>query len=355
VSKFFNVASWKENGAVYAIVDGQFGSTGKGVLAAYLASLPTARYISRVVSNAGPNSGHTSYYKGEKIVLKQLPTFSVIRRRMGLPIMTHLSAGAIIDAETLHHELAVNDMQISVSPQAALINKDDQMSENDRSDPTFAVAGTRKGVGAALARKIKRDPSAAFGYWYDKDDFHEIVIGDPPLNTYLRGGTLLEVSQGFSLGINSHFYPKVTSRECTVTQALADARIAPQLLRGVAMCIRSYPIRVGNADGHSSGDCYPDQQEIGWGDIGVEPELTTVTKRPRRIFTFSEMQYTDALLANRPTLVFCNFINYLTVPMDRDIFAKMLRERAQRVLGYEPEFIFGHGPKTEDVSEHAVR
>jgi len=56
----------------------------------------------------------------------------------------------------------------------------------------------------------------------------------------------MEVSQGFSLGINSEFYPKVTSRECTVMQGLADARIAPSKLAKTYMAIRTYPIRVGD-------------------------------------------------------------------------------------------------------------
>ena len=63
----------------HVLVDGQFGSTGKGLLASYLAEKAWDEGIDFdiVVTSAGPNSGHTFYHKGEKIVLKMLPSFAV--------------------------------------------------------------------------------------------------------------------------------------------------------------------------------------------------------------------------------------------------------------------------------------
>jgi hypothetical protein len=71
---------------------------------------------------------------------------------------------------------------------------------------------------------------------------------------------------------------------------------------------------VNNRDG-SSGPGYPDQREIDWSQIGVEPELTTVTKLPRRLFTFSQQQLTEAHWHNGgywKTSLFLNFCNYMT-------------------------------------------
>ena len=67
---------------------------------------------------------------------------------------------------------------------------------------------------------------------------------------------LMEISQGFSLGMNSQFYPKVTSRECTFAQGMADARFPMPTYRRGYLVFRTFPIRVGNVDGYSSGDWY---------------------------------------------------------------------------------------------------
>ena len=51
------------------------------------------------------------------------------------------------------------------------------------------------------------------------------------------------------------------------------------------------------------------------GSKSVAPELTTVTKRVRRIFTWSMMQYTRFLVSCHPTDIFINFANYLDANM----------------------------------------
>ena len=158
----------------------------------------------------------------------------------------------------------------------------------------------------------------------------------------------VETAQGFSLGINSGFYPYTTSRECTVGQALADARIPPRFLRRVAMTVRTFPIRVGNTAG-SSGPCYHDQEETSWEELGQTPELTTVTKRVRRVFTFSWEQYRQACRVNQPDLVFANFLNYLKEPDAQQEFLYKLETVAQAETGIRPIILGGHGPMMEDV------
>jgi adenylosuccinate synthase len=332
----------------YVLVDGQFGSTGKGLLASYLAER-TGQDYNVVVSNAGPNSGHTSYFHDEKIVLKQLPTFAVMDRRFGNseePLPVYLSAGAVINPDLLNKEVEQHGMTVFLNTQATLIRPEDVLAEG--SGAIAAVAGTRQGVGAALARKVWRYPDAIVSSWEGQWS-PNIQLVDGGDFDWSRMTSFVEVSQGFSLGIHSKFYPKVTSRECTAAQALADARIPPQLLNAVAMVIRAHPIRVGNFEGHSSGECYPDQKETSWEEIGVDAELTTVTQRVRRVFTFSFMQYREALLANRPALVFVNFMNYIKDIDDRRRFAANLIGYAEATLGYQPQFLWGYGPKNGDV------
>jgi adenylosuccinate synthase len=141
------------------------------------------------------------------------------------------------------------------------------------------------------------------------------------------GWTILhEGSQGFSLDINhgSH-YPQCTSRSTTATQNLADMGLPAQMMGDVYVVIRPYPIRVGNVieNGEQvgySGDCYPGQEEMTWEQVstaaGAPPEvtkgeLTTVTKRLRRVFSFSETQLEEAVVVNGATKIALNFANYI--------------------------------------------
>lgn len=314
---------------IHCVVDGQFGSTGKGVLAAFLAerAIAEGKQFMGCISNAGPNSGHTFYYNGEKHVLKQLPTFAVASYLMGFPVPVFLSAGAIIDLSILYTEAAkYPGILIIVHPNATLVTEEDKI--NERSGTVAAVAGTRSGTGAAQARKTLRDPTATVGGYLEKWYFPLMPNVSVEDWTSGDGGLciapeeyryFMEVSQGFSLGINSQFYPKVTSRECTVMQGIADARIAPRYVAKTYLSMRTFPIRVGNVDGYSSGDFYPDQRELSWEELGQTPELTTVTQRVRRVFTFSRQQADEAIRANDPDFVFLNFMNYLDEQGQRDM------------------------------------
>jgi adenylosuccinate synthase len=329
---------------VHCLVDGQFGSTGKGVLAAWLASQADLTRFGGAICSNGPNSGHTSYYQGEKIVLKQLPTFAVHALKSGFVIPAYLSAGAVINMDILREEaLRFYNLPIFVHPNAAVINDADLLEEQNGT--IKATASTQSGTGACLARKMRRDPDAIAA---------NALKGMPDNVAIMRHNLhpeqfayFMEVAQGFSLGINSEFYPHVTSRECTVMQGIADARIAPQYVARTYMSIRTFPIRVGNLEEHSSGGWYDDQEEISWEQLGVEPELTTVTKRVRRVATFSGYQLMDALHANAPDFLFVNFMNYIPADEQREFLwtIRDIIKWTKRDIG----IITGHGPTNEDV------
>ena len=338
---------------VHCVVDGQFGSTGKGALAAWLADYALrhdlAKHFSGAIYSGGPNSGHTFYIGNEQMVVKQLPTFATYLYLKGHTIPAYLSAGAVIDPVILKEEAnRYPNLPIFVHPNAAIVTEEDKQAE--QSGHIAAVAGTRSGTGAALARKIMRDPAAIAGN----------SLGNIAPNVVIQNHRLkpeetsyfMEVAQGFSLGINSHFYPKVTSRECTVMQGLADARIPPRMLSEVYMAIRTFPIRVGNVDGHSSGNWYPDQYETSWGDLRVKAELTTVTKRVRRVATFSMDQFYDACHVNDPSFVFVSHMDYLT-DADQKLLVDSLRQ-ARDGMGKKFLFLFGYGPKIHDISANLM-
>ena len=343
------IPTFKSTGA-HVLVDGQYGSTGKGALAAFLANeaVKTGAIdnFAGVISSAGPNSGHTSYFNGQKIVLKQLPTFAVHAHLLGHTVPIYLSAGAIIDKEVLRKEAeAWSNIPIYVHPNAAVVTEQDRTTEI--LGPIATVAGTRSGTGAALIRKIERRPDAVWRERYHHDGGIPFMSNVVTMSHFLHPedrAYFVEVAQGFSLGINSEFYPKVTSRECTVMQAIADARIPPRHVAVTYMCIRTYPIRVGDVDGYSSGDWYQDQTETSWDRIGVTPELTTVTQRIRRVATFSEMQVIEAIRANDPDWLAVNFLNYLDKE-GQEMIIEDLRE-----LPYTKPFgiIGGWGQNVED-------
>lgn len=327
----------------HVLVDGQFGSTGKGALASFLASQAVrskaARRFLGVVSSAGPNSGHTSYFGQMKIVLKQLPTFAVHTHLNGFTLPVYLSAGAVIDPDVLRAEaLKYKNIPIFVHQNAAVVAEKDREAEQDGT--VAAVASTQSGTGAAIARKVLRDPEAIARNSL-KDMPPNVNLYYYPLPTK-DWAYFFEVSQGFSLGLNSKFYPHVTSRECTAMQAIADARVPPNHVTKVYACFRTFPIRVGNLGDHSSGGWYPDQEETTWEKIGVEPEFTTVTNRQRRVATFSFTQFMHAIMANEPDWIAVNFLNYLEKREQEELLFQMKRYVKEARL--QCGFILGHGP-----------
>jgi len=114
-----------------------------------------------------------------------------------------------------------------------------------------------------------------------------------------------------------------------VQQALDHMAVPPQLLGDVYLNLRTYPIRVGNVVENGvqkgySGDFYPDCKELTWEQVAAESgmpseetvklaerERTTVTKRIRRVCTFSWMGLRDSVRVNGATKLSVNFIQYI--------------------------------------------
>lgn len=357
------ITDWFREPGAYVLVDGQFGSTGKGLMAGVIGEIAGDR-ITHYTTNAGPNSGHTAYLKqpsspnGElRIMTQQLPVAAVVAKALGYDPLVYLNAGAIIDPEILLDESLNYKMDMTrvlIHPNAALIRP---LNKALDATTTVLIAGTGKGIGPAMSDKLMRqqgqNPIASSVYMPILPDSLGME-GFPHQSwdhfwDWDRNVVFVETAQGFSLGLNqARFYPQVTSRECTVGQALSDARIPAGRLQRVLMTLRTFPIRVGNTE-NSSGECYPDQQETTWEAIGQEPELTTVTKRVRRVFTWSRVQFREAVAANEPDILFLNFANYLSKvalvelidTMQKDYVAMMNRPWEQLLVGF--------GPRSSDV------
>ena len=299
------------NNKLNVIIDGQFGSTGKGLVSCYVGK---NNKVDLAITNASPNAGHTFYIKGKKYVTRHLPVTGIINKKS----IIYLCSGAIINPKILMNELKtfrINKNRIFIHPRAAVIEDCDINFEKTGS--VKKIASTMSGVGKALSRKINRTSKLAMGNRLLKPMVKEINI-----NKYLNQNKIvkavIEVPQGFDLSINSGLsYPYCTSREITVSSALSDAQVNLNLLGKVIVCIRTFPIRVGNIlekgkEVGNSGPFYSDSIETSWDSIGVRKEYTTNTKRIRRVATFSMKQYKRMIELFKPDYVFLTFANYLS-------------------------------------------
>jgi len=331
-------------GRADTVLGGQFGSEGKGAAVAWLANFLALgkKQYSIVTCNAGSQAGHTAIHNGVTYVTRHLPTAPLISPGS----RAYLNAGCVIDPDVLEEEIKKFDYLnqcdgFFIHPNAAVITPDCLEVEN-KDETKAKIASTRKGVGEAVSRKVLRSGMIAAEH-----PFLRQFVKPINLNNIMTEGksVLVEIPQGYGLSLNYRFYPYCTSRDCTVMQALSDAHIHPHFLGNTMLVLRSYPIRVGG----TSGDGYPDQVETNWTEIGQEPEITTVTKRVRRVFTWSTLQVHEAVLASRPSAIFLTHCDYFRnkVEMESAIFSILA---AVFSANLPPPIIWcANGPTTTDA------
>jgi len=299
---------------VDVLIGGQYGSEGKGQVAAYLA----AEY-ELLVRVGGPNAGHKVYEEPEPFTFHSLPSGT---RTSNARIL--IGAGAVINVDTLWHEInkcELDHRRLTIDPQVMVISSDDIASEQEI---VKSIGSTGQGVGAATARRI-----------LDRGVNHvELARDVEKLKPFVRPASdvieeacrqrrriLLEGTQGTGLSLYHGWYPHVTSRDTTVAGCLAEAGISPSRVRKVVMVCRTYPIRVQNPDkeGNTSG---PMSQEISLAEIsrrsGIsidelrKTETTSTTKKKRRISEFDWVLLKKAAELNAPTDIALTFADYLS-------------------------------------------
>jgi adenylosuccinate synthase len=249
--------------------------------------------------------------------------------------------------------------RILIHPHAAIVLDEHAIIEKESGQTK--MGSTAKGVGAAMIQRIERGATRATNIAANDKrlrDFGNWVVTAEEYRQEMdkSQSILIEGAQGFSLSMYHGFYPYTTSRDVTVWQIAADCGIPTKWMNylHVIGTLRTFPIRVNNRDG-SSGPGYPDQKEISWDQIGVEPELTTVTKLPRRLFTFSQQQLTEAMWHNGgywQTSLFLNFCNYLGWPETYKLISQI--ETARPLMLNPPKVVWtGWGPDHDDISNFA--
>jgi adenylosuccinate synthase len=271
-----------------------------------------------LVRVGGPNAGHKVFQDPEPYTHHQLPSgtrFSEAQLLVG--------PGAVINAEKLLKEIAeckVSVERLSIDPQVMIINKRDIAAEQGLVNK---IGSTGQGVGSATARRIlKRD-----------DDRTKLARDIPELRPFIRPAcdvldkaffqrqrVFVEGTQGTGLSLYHGDYPHVTSRDTTVAGCLSEAGISPSRVRQVIMVVRSYPIRVQDPAGSTSGRM---SQELSWSEISRRSnvplselrrtEKTSTTDRKRRVAEFDWELLRRAASLNGPTDVALTFSDYVSV------------------------------------------
>lgn len=304
---------------VDVVIGGQFGSEGKGQIAAYLA--PEYDCLIRV---GGPNAGHKVYQEPNPHTFHLIPSGSHRNKQAKIVI----GPGAVIDLEKIMTEIAYFDVgdRIIIDENATVISDDDKKLEEKIDN----IGSTKKGVGAATANNLLLHRLTNSNKHKAKNyPFLKPFIGsafetyDSILSNF--GKILLEGTQGTFLDLHHGFYPYVTSRPTTASGCIAEAGIGPGRVNKVITVFRRYPIRVQDPPDGSSGpfsdDQFNDAPEISWDEVARrskipaeelhEKEKTTSTNRNRRVAEFNWALFRKACELNTTTDIAFTFADYV--------------------------------------------
>lgn len=322
-------------------IDGTWGSSGKGKFNALLAVKECPDFA---VSQNSVNASHVVVWDDDRTYkFAHLPTSTVNK---GTDVV--MGAGASIDLGKMVQEImdwGLTPERLFIHPNAVVITPEDIAYEKEY---LVRIASTMTGNGAAAGRKVMRHPDCKFAI-----DFPELrpFVRDTTtlINGWLRGGKtgVLETAQGFELSMDhgglyeskdayghlviNRAYPYTTSRNVDPMTFAGMTGVAPKMLGNILLNLRAFPIRVGDGSnnkidgysgvdltGSSSGPIWPDQREMTWEEITEVSgsqipirEITSLTKRLRRVFSFSTLQHKHITKVIQPDFITINFVNYV--------------------------------------------
>jgi adenylosuccinate synthase len=299
--------------SLWVVVGGQYGGEGKGKISAFITR---QEEIDICIRCGGPNSGHSFVTdNGDTVLLRQLPT-GYIRAQTRLLI----PAGALIDLQVLKYELdalGLDLKRVGIDRNAMIIEESDKVQEAAL-QLRERLSSTLCGVGSAVARRALRGADVRTAAIAGKEvSWLAELITDvsEEANSALDRGrkVLVEGTQGFGLSLyHSESYPKATSRDTTTAGFLSEVGLSPRLVTEVVLVLRTFPIRVAGAQAG------PMKDEITWEVLQRESgyphpieEMTTVTKKLRRVARFDWGLAAKAIRVSRPTRVVINGLDYL--------------------------------------------
>ena len=348
----------KSAGKLTVLVGGQYGSEGKGAIAAHIANEYSVH-----VRVGSPNAGHTIYWNGEKHVMQSIPC-GWINPNAKIVI----GRGALLNMRQFMKEL-VHIMQyypnfltrLYIDPEAGILSEKFHIQEGGTEGEMHKrIGSTGEGVGPARVARINRDP-AEFKQFKD-------VAYDYGLEICIRENTpkyiacwqddgeniLIEGTQGSGLSLLHSHWPYCTSIDTNAAGIISEVGLAPSRVTDVLMVVRTYPIRV-------AGNSGPMGEEISWAELNhrvialsgeaILPEKTTVTKKIRRFAEWNDELFEQSCLLNAPTQIALTFADYIDPSIygkEDDVLTGIVKAFITEKMGdFASKVVYiGTGPKT---------
>lgn len=306
-----------KTGKVVALVGAQAGSEGKGAVAAAIAGDYGVH-----IRTGGPNAGHTFYHEGRKWVARSIPCGWI---NPAAKIV--IGPGAMIDVALLRKEAEEIEAagyrimdRLFVDENASLIDpiRHHTFEGGVSGDAHQLIGSTGEGVGPARMARVARrtfpsdipwakldlvgDRRDLFKWLHTHSGFDTVNL----VNSWIDKGenVLLEGTQGSTLSLTHGPWPYCTSTDTNAGQLAVDAGISPSLVGMTILVVRTFPIRV-------AGNSGPMYRETTWEALGLEPEVTTVTKKVRRVGLYDGAQVERAVTLNRPAALVLTFADYI--------------------------------------------
>ena len=301
-------------GKLTVLVGGQYGSEGKGAIAAHVANNYQVH-----VRVGSPNAGHTIYWNGEKHVMQSIPCGWI-----NPDALIIIGRGALLNMKQLMKEL-VHIMRfypgflkrLIIDPEAGVL--DERFHEQEggvNGEMHRRIGSTGEGVGPARIARLERDPEK-FRQFKDvaaEYGLEECILENTPKQIALLQDAgkniLIEGTQGSALSLLHSHWPYCTSIDTNAAGIISEVGIAPSRVTDVLMVCRTYPIRV-------HGNSGPMKNEISWETLStrmgknITPEKTTVTKKVRRIAEWDDELFQQSCLLNAPTEIALTFADYV--------------------------------------------
>lgn len=354
---------------------------------------------------------NTATFKdGTKFIAKAIPTAAILKKVKGVGMQCWITPGSgFAWAQLIKEWDESGKPEINIHSRASIVTTEHKERESQGNESTKHIASTMQGSAAAMVDKVLRKADCQLA---ETTELHKVIESlrnnDKLMNEFftnditqeflekvhvvdawdfrklthqaLHNGHpwLHEGSQGYALSIDhgSHF-PFCTSRNASIQSAMDHLAVPPKLVGDVYLNLRTMPIRVGNVveDGVQkgySGDFYPDCHEMTWEQVAREAgmpeeeakklserERTTVTKRVRRVCTFSFSGLKDAVATNGATKLIVNFIQYINwqdagLMGEQDAFLKLSKksrsfiDQVEEVAGV-PVVLIGTGALHEEM------
>jgi len=342
-------------GKVTFVLDGGAGSSAKGLRGAYIWKYYKEKHTTVAFNTFLENAAHTITHKnGEEYIHQCLCSITTLRDYE----KQFLSPGCAFSKETFLKEMEVTQAKsVGIHPNAVIVTQKDVDYEKgicdfegnmkaEQESANLRIGSTLHGVGAARARRILRRSDVVLAKDVPELKPYICQTHEEIMERLDKGQSILgEIAQGYQLSLMSKYYPKTTSRNCSVSACLDDSLLPPSVVGPVVVNFRTFPIRVNSnkyirksdkkiltwAEWNEtpendkvlikgdSGGCYDDQTELTWDEVSRNAgatifEQTSLTKLPRRVYSFSNQNMIEALTYNNTgddLYISINFLNYV--------------------------------------------